>query len=45
MLSSYRLGDLVLLYLNDDEQNEILKEHPNSFGSKFITEKEKSKSK
>jgi hypothetical protein len=39
MLSSYRLGDLVLLQLSDDEKNEILIEHPNSIGSDYIIEK------
>ena len=43
MISSYRLGDLVLLSLNEDEQNLILNEHPNSFGSKFILERNKNK--
>lgn len=39
MISSYRLGDLVLIGLNENEQNEILIEHPNSIGSKYILEK------
>jgi hypothetical protein len=39
MISSYRLGDLVLLYLDINEENEILTEHPNSIGSKYILEK------
>lgn len=39
MISSYRLGDLVLLSLNENEENEILTEHPNSIGSKYILEK------
>ena len=38
MISSYRLGDLVLL---DIDGNEILREHPNSIGSKYILEKRK----
>jgi hypothetical protein len=38
-LSSYRLGDLVFLELSEDEQNELLMEHPNSIGSKYILEK------
>ena len=38
MISSYRLGDLVLL---DIIGNEILREHPNSIGSKYILEKRK----
>ena len=41
MISSYRLGDLVLLRLSDDEQNEILNDYPNSIGSKYILEKRK----
>jgi hypothetical protein len=39
MISSYRLGDLVLLNLGENEMNEILMEHPNSIGSKYILEK------
>jgi hypothetical protein len=39
MISSYRLGDLVFLGLNKNEENEILTEHPNSIGSKYILEK------
>jgi hypothetical protein len=39
MISSYRLGDLVLLGLDENEENEILTEHPNSIGSKYILEK------
>ena len=39
MISSYRLGDLVLLSLGENEMNEILMEHPNSIGSKYILEK------
>ena len=38
MISSYRLGDLVLLSINKNEMNDILKEHPNSIGSKYIQE-------
>lgn len=41
MISSYRLGDLVLISLNETEENEILNEHPNSIGYKFIMEKRK----
>ena len=41
MISSYRLGDLVLVYLDENEKNEILAEHPNSIGSQFILEKRK----
>ena len=39
MISSYRLGDLVLLYLSENEMNEIVSDHPNSIGSKYILEK------
>jgi len=39
MISSYRLGDLVFLDLEENEKNEILMEHPNSIGSKYILEK------
>ena len=40
MISSYRLGDLILLdNLNSSEIKRLLKEHPNSFGSKYILEK------
>ena len=38
MISSYRLGDLVLLGLSENEKNQILLEHPNSIGSKYILE-------
>ena len=41
MISSYRLGDLVLLSLNANEKDEILRDYPNSIGSKYILEKEK----
>lgn len=39
MISSYRLGDLVLLTLTKQEQDEILEEHPDSIGAKYILEK------
>jgi hypothetical protein len=39
MISSYRLGDLVMLNLDENEKNEILMEHPISIGSKYILEK------
>jgi len=39
MISSYRLGDLVLLDLAKNEKYKILMEHPNSIGSKYILEK------
>jgi hypothetical protein len=39
IISSYRLGDLVFLELSEDEQNELLADHPNSIGGKYILEK------
>jgi hypothetical protein len=39
--STYRLGDLVLLQLSEEEKKEILIDHPNSIGSKYIIEKNK----
>jgi hypothetical protein len=39
MISSYRLGDLLLVGLNKDEKNEILTDYPNSIGSKYILTK------
>lgn len=36
MISSYRLGDLVFLDLTENEKTTLLREHPNSFGSKYI---------
>jgi hypothetical protein len=39
MISSYRLGDLVLLSLTPKEITELLKDHPNSMGATFIKEK------
>ena len=41
MISSYRLGDLVLISLNEYEKNEILNDFPNSIASEFIIEKQK----
>jgi len=41
MISSYRLGDLVLLTLSESEKNELLVEHPDSIGSQFIQRKRK----
>lgn len=35
-LSSYRLGDLVLLSLNQQEINEISRDFPNSIGASYI---------
>jgi hypothetical protein len=43
MISCYRLGDLILLDLDENTKNEILIEHPNSIGSKYILEKRKNK--
>jgi hypothetical protein len=39
VLSSYRLGDLVLLTLNDDEKNDLLTDHPDTIGAKYILSK------
>ena len=39
LVSSYRLGDLVLLELSEYDKFKILVEHPNSIGSKYILEK------
>ena len=39
MISSYRLGDLVISGLGETQINQILMEHPNSIGSKYILEK------
>lgn len=39
MISSYRLGDLVLLNLTNSEKNDILKDHPNTIGSEYILAK------
>jgi hypothetical protein len=49
MISSYTLGDLVLgeyyaIIVPESLKDKILIEHPNSFGSKFITEKRKNNS-
>jgi len=41
LTSTYRLGDLVLLHLSLEEKNELLIDHPNSIGSKYIIEKNK----
>uniref|UniRef100_A0A6C0JL06 Uncharacterized protein n=1 Tax=viral metagenome TaxID=1070528 RepID=A0A6C0JL06_9ZZZZ len=42
MISSYRLGDLVVLSLNEEEKNEILLQYPDSIGSKYIRMKKDS---
>jgi len=39
MISSYRLGDLVFVGIDDNAKKTLLLEHPNSFGSKYIYEK------
>ena len=39
MISSYRLGDLVFITLLKNDEDELLREHPNSIGSKYILEK------
>lgn len=39
MISSYRLGDLLVDGLTSDEENELFLDHPNSIGGKFILEK------
>jgi hypothetical protein len=36
MLSSYRLGDLVLLNLTDTEKDELKNDHPNTIGYDYI---------
>lgn len=39
MISSYRLGDLFCLGLPENEENDILEDHPNSIASKYILKK------
>lgn len=41
LISSYRLGDLVLLDLNETEKNEILAKYPNSIGSQYTSYKKR----
>lgn len=41
MISSYRLGDLILLELTENEKEELLIDYPKSIGSKYILEKRK----
>ena len=36
MISSYRLGDLVLVYLSPEEKQEIVRDFPNSIATQFI---------
>jgi len=43
MFSTYRLGDLVLLSLSNNEIDNLLRENPNSIGSQYILELEKNK--
>lgn len=38
-ISSYRLGDLVLVYLNENEMIDLVLDYPDSIGSKFIFNK------
>jgi len=38
-ISSYRLGDLVFLELNEQEKNEIMHDYPTSIGTTYIIEK------
>lgn len=42
-LSSYRLGDLVIQQLNDDEKKAILDDFPDSFGAKYILKEQYNK--
>lgn len=37
MFSSYRLGDLILVGLNDDEKNQLVKENPDTIGYDCLT--------
>lgn len=39
MISNYRLGDLILIGLNEEEEDDLVTEYPNSIGSKFILAK------
>jgi hypothetical protein len=39
MISTYRLGDLLLVGLCDNEQEDLLRDHPDSIGSRYILEK------
>lgn len=41
MISSYRLGDLIFKHLNIQESVELLTEHPNSIGGKYILDQRK----
>ena len=44
-VSSYRLGDLILLNISEHEKNELSTDYPNSIGSKYLVEKNKNKKK
>jgi hypothetical protein len=44
-ISSYRLGDLILLNISESEKNELSTDYPNSIGSKYLVEKNKNKTK
>jgi hypothetical protein len=39
MISTYRLGDLLFVGLCDNEQEDLLRDHPDSIGSRYILEK------
>jgi len=38
MISSYRLGDLIFLELNNDDKYELIRDYPHSFGALYIHE-------
>ena len=41
MISPYRLGDLVFMWVEEEDQKLILSDYPDSIGAKFILEKRK----
>lgn len=41
MISPYRLGDLVFVWVEEEDQELILSDYPDSIGAKFILEKRK----
>jgi len=41
MISPYRLGDLVFMWVEEEDQKLILSDYPDSIGAKFILEKGK----
>lgn len=45
MISSYRLGDLVLLQLDEDSVNLLLNDHPRSIGAEYIFKKKRNPTK